>query len=121
MRTEPDPARMTPADPAGRARIVFLVRVKPGMREDFLRAYEQIRYDVASGVDGHLVDQLCERPDDPDAWLITSEWETLEHFLAWERSPGHQDLMAPMRACIAERESLRFRVVAETRHGDEAR
>jgi heme-degrading monooxygenase HmoA len=95
---------------------VFLIRIKPGTQEQFLKAYEGIRHDVAEGVDGHLVDQVCQSPDDPESWLITSEWESLEHFLAWERTEEHRDLVKPMRDCFAEARSLKFEVREETTH-----
>lgn len=99
----------------GPARIVFLIRVPRHRTDEFLRAYEAVRYQVASGVPGHLVDQVCASSADPEQWLITSEWESLAHFEAWERSSGHRDLIAPMRACMTEARSLRFVVRAETR------
>ncbi len=99
-----------------KGRVVFLIRLEPGTRERFLDAYASIRHLVAEGVDGHLVDQVCQAPDDPDSWLITSEWESLEHFLAWERTEEHRDLVKPMRDCFAEARSLKFEVVEETSH-----
>ncbi|SFC70673.1 antibiotic biosynthesis monooxygenase family protein [Streptomyces aidingensis] len=97
-----------------RARIVFLIRVPQARREEFLAAYEKIRYAVANGVPGHLRDQVCRSADDPERWLITSEWRELRDFLAWEASPDHRELVRPMRECITEASSLRFTVVAET-------
>jgi heme oxygenase (mycobilin-producing) len=101
-----------------RGRVLFIIQVPPERQEDFLAAYQSVRHAVAA-VDGHLVDQVCQSPTDPDQWLITSEWETIDHFLAWERSPDHRRLIGPMRACITEARSLRF-VVRETTysHGD---
>jgi heme oxygenase (mycobilin-producing) len=98
-----------------RARIFFLLRVPKDRIRDFLDAYERIRHVVANGVEGHLVDQVCQAADDPERWLITSEWRSLSHFEAWERTDEHRALVAPMRACIAEARSLRFLVRAETR------
>jgi heme oxygenase (mycobilin-producing) len=98
-----------------KGRVVFLIRLKPGMQDAFLSAYEQIRHVVAEGVEGHIVDQVCQSPDDPDRWLITSEWESLDHFLAWERTQGHRDLAKPLRDCFDESQSLKFEVRAETR------
>lgn len=106
----PRPAR----GPEKKGRVVFVVKLKPGMQEDFLRAYESIRYEVAQGVKGHIVDQVCQSPDDPDAWLITSEWESLEDFLAWERTEEHRELARPMRECMAEARSLKYVVREET-------
>lgn len=106
---------MTDDQQARRARVLFLVRVPGDRTAAFLDAYERIRYAVADGVPGHLVDQVCQAADDPEQWLITSEWERLADFEAWERSPDHRDLVAPLRDCITERRSVRFTVRAETR------
>ena len=97
-----------------RGRVVFLIQVPRQRTDDFLRAYDQIRYQVAEGVDGHLVDQVCRSPTDPEQWLITSEWESLAHFEAWEGSAGHRELVRPLRDCMIEARSLRFTVLAET-------
>jgi heme-degrading monooxygenase HmoA len=97
-----------------RARVLFLIRVPQERTHAFLRAYERIRYQVAEGVDGHLVDQVCRSPTDPEQWLITSEWASLAHFEAWEGSAGHRDLVRPLRECATEARSMRFTVRAQT-------
>jgi heme-degrading monooxygenase HmoA len=99
-----------------KGRVVFLLKLKPGSSQQFLDAYEGIRRLVADGVPGHLVDQVCQDPNDEDSWVITSEWETLEHFLDWERTEEHRELVKPMRDCFAEARSLKFEVVKETAH-----
>jgi heme-degrading monooxygenase HmoA len=99
-----------------KGRVVFLIRIKPGMQDAFLQGYELIRHDVARGVKGHLVDQVCQSPDEPENWVITSEWESLEDFLAWERTEEHRELVKPMRECMAEARSLKFIVREETGH-----
>lgn len=99
---------------AAGARVVFLIRVPQPRTAEFLAAYEKIRYSVAEGVAGHLVDQVCQADDDPEQWLITSEWESLAAFEAWERSAGHRELVAPMRDCITQPRSLRFLIQKET-------
>ena len=99
-----------------KGRVVFLLRLTPGSQDRFLEAYQGIRHVVAGGVKGHLVDQVCQSPDDPDSWVITSEWESLEDFLEWERTEEHRDLVKPMRDCFAEARSLKFEVVEETGH-----
>jgi heme-degrading monooxygenase HmoA len=96
------------------ARIVFLVRVPAARTEEFLAAYENIRYEVAAGVPGHILDQVCQAPADPEQWLITSEWETLDDFLRWEQSPDHRKQAGPLRACMTEARSIKFVVRAET-------
>jgi heme-degrading monooxygenase HmoA len=99
-----------------KGRVVFLIRIKPGTEEQFLEAYEGIRHLVAEGVPGHLVDQVCRSPEDPDSWLITSEWESLEQFLEWERTEEHRALVKPLSDCFAEARSLKFEVHEETGH-----
>jgi heme-degrading monooxygenase HmoA len=98
-----------------RARVVFMVRVPLDRTAAFLEGYEKIRYSVAEGVPGHLLDQVCRSDDDPEQWLITSEWETLAAFEAWESSPDHRELVRPLAQCITERRSLRFLIHKETR------
>jgi heme-degrading monooxygenase HmoA len=101
-----------------RARVVFLIRVPTERTRDFLDAYQAIRYRVADGVPGHLVDQVCQSLADPEQWLITSEWDSMESFEAWERSPGHRALARPMRECMSEARSIRFEVLLQTVHRD---
>jgi heme-degrading monooxygenase HmoA len=97
-----------------KGRVVFLLRLKPGSAAAFLAAYERIRQDVA-GVEGHIVDQVCRLRGGDNSWLITSEWETLECFLNWERSEAHRELAKPLRECIASAQSMKFDVIEETR------
>jgi heme oxygenase (mycobilin-producing) len=103
-----------------KGRIVFILDLKPGMGDKLLEAYEGMRYEVAQGVKGHIVDQVCRSPDDPDRWLITSEWESVDDFLAWEATEGHRELAKPLRDCIDKSTSLKYFVVEETRAGSEA-
>jgi heme oxygenase (mycobilin-producing) len=97
-----------------KARVIFLLELKPGTSEQFLEAYERIRHVVAGGVKGHVVDQVCQAADDPDRWVITSEWETLGDFAAWEATDEHRELIAPMRRCFADARSLRYLIRRET-------
>ncbi|HEX4705195.1 MAG TPA: antibiotic biosynthesis monooxygenase family protein [Pseudonocardiaceae bacterium] len=103
---------------AERARVVFLIRVPTERTRDFLAAYEKIRYEVADGVPGHIVDQVCQSPADPEQWLITSEWDTIESFAAWERTDDHRALVRPMRECMTEARSIRFTVRMQTSRRD---
>jgi heme oxygenase (mycobilin-producing) len=113
----PRPASISAVWPTAGARILFLVRVPQARHSEFLEAYQQVRYAVADGVPGHLRDQVCQSATDPEQWLITSEWVDLDAFDAWERSEGHRTLVRPLRDCMTEARSLRFRVRAETRRG----
>jgi heme-degrading monooxygenase HmoA/oxalate decarboxylase/phosphoglucose isomerase-like protein (cupin superfamily) len=95
------------------ARINFSMRVAEEKRADFLAAYEKVRYNVANTA-GHIRDQICQVPDDPDQWMITSEWASMEDFWAWEKSDEHKELVRPMRACYSAPEFRSFAVVGET-------
>lgn len=97
-----------------RGRVIFLMRVPTARTEEFLAAYEQIRYEVADGVPGHRLDQVCQSPADPEQWLITSEWDSLEAFENWERTPEHRTLVRPLRDCMTEAKSIRFLIRAQT-------
>jgi heme oxygenase (mycobilin-producing) len=97
-----------------RARIVFLITIPQERTVEFLQAYEHIRYAVAEGVPGHIVDQVCRSSTNPEQWLITSEWESLDYFTAWEAGDDHRNLVRPMRACMSEARSMRFLIEAET-------
>ncbi|MEV6972755.1 antibiotic biosynthesis monooxygenase family protein [Kitasatospora sp. NPDC093806] len=99
---------------AAQGRVLFLITVEEARREDFLAAYQQIRHQVAEGVPGHLRDQVCQSATDPEQWLITSEWRSLDDFTAWERTAGHRDLVRPLRACFRDATSIRFHIKAET-------
>ena len=105
---------------SGQGRVVFVIKLKPGMSEQFLEAYEGVRHEVAEGVKGHIVDQVCRARDNPDQWLITSEWESLDDFLAWEATEEHRELAKPLRDCIDKATSLKFEVVEETRGGQQS-
>jgi heme-degrading monooxygenase HmoA len=93
-------------------RLVVDVRIKPGTRDDLVRAYGALRERAASAP-GLISHQLCEASDDPERWLVTSEWETIEHSTAWDRSDDHRRLLAPMRQCFAQASRAAF----EVRHG----
>lgn len=103
-----------------RGRVVFLIRVPAQRTQDFLAAYEKIRYEVAEGVPGHLVDQVCQSTTDPEQWLITSEWDSLASFEAWERSEDHRTLVRPLRECMTEAKSIRFAIRMQTSRRDSA-
>ncbi|MEW2630535.1 antibiotic biosynthesis monooxygenase family protein [Streptomyces sp. NPDC048389] len=98
---------------AERLSVVFAVRVIEGGEQGFLEMYEQMRKSVAR-TPGHIVERLGEPVDGSRQWVITSEWETPEHFFAWQQSEDHRALVAPLRDWVDSTQSLRFRVVKET-------
>ncbi|MCX4820969.1 antibiotic biosynthesis monooxygenase [Streptomyces sp. NBC_01142] len=98
---------------ADKLSVVYAVRVIEGGEQGFLAMYERIRKSV-SRVPGHIIDRLGEPIDDSRQWVITSEWETPEHFFAWQQGEDHRELVAPLREWVEETQSLRYRVIQET-------
>jgi len=96
-----------------RLRVLFVMDVLDDHQERFLAAYERIRHQVSS-VPGHISDQLCQSLGNSSQWLITSEWESSEPFLAWVDSADHREMMAPMSACLGDRDSQRYIIMRET-------
>ena len=52
--------------------------------------------------------------------MITSEWEWIDDFLAWEATDEHRELAKPLRDCIDKATSLKYVVVEETRAGQKS-
>ncbi|MCW2870225.1 antibiotic biosynthesis monooxygenase family protein [Actinacidiphila oryziradicis] len=98
---------------ADKLSVVFAVHVIEGGEQGFLEMYDRIRKSVAR-TPGHIIDRLGEPADGSRQWVITSEWETPEHFFAWQQSEEHRSLVAPLRKWVDSTQSLRFRVVKET-------
>lgn len=97
-----------------RLRVVLMLDVEDDAEQRFLDAYDQMCRHVAA-VPGHVSDQLCQSIENPSQWLITSEWESALHFLAWVDSPTHLEMVQPMHGCVKDTRSLRFGVLRETR------
>ncbi|MEV0978584.1 SchA/CurD-like domain-containing protein [Streptomyces sp. NPDC049915] len=103
----------TDAFDGSRVRVVLMVDIHDGTQQEFLAAYERMCAQVAS-VPGHISDQLCQSLENPTQWLITSEWESAEPFLAWVNSDQHLDMVEPMSGCVRDTRSLRYTVLRET-------
>jgi heme-degrading monooxygenase HmoA len=90
-------------------RLVVDVRVKEGTQEELRRAYAEL---VARAIEepGLIAHQLCQSVDEPERWLVISEWQSLEASTAWDRSEDHVRLLAPMRACFAQAARAAFEV-----------
>lgn len=90
-------------------RLVVDVRVKDGMQDELTRAYAALVARAAEET-GLIAHQLCQSIDEPDRWLVISEWQSLEESTAWDRSEDHGRLLAPMRACFAQAARAAFEV-----------
>jgi heme-degrading monooxygenase HmoA len=90
-------------------RFILDVRLKPGAGDDLMRAYAALRERVEQQP-GLLSHQLCEAIDDPERFLVISEWESLDACAAWDGSEEHHRLIGPMRACFAQAQNTKFEV-----------
>ena len=72
------------------------------------RAYAALRARLERGVPGLLAHQLCQDIEDPGRWIITSEWEEIEHSASWDRSEEHNELVRPLRECFERAASRKY-------------
>lgn len=83
------------------ARVMVFAKINRGDEEAFEAAYAQVTATV-KGTAGHIGDELIRRavPPDPDdeprTYVLLSEWESKEAFLAWEDAPVHTEKRNPM-------------------------
>lgn len=92
------------------ARFVLEFQVSPGREDDAIRAYAALRARLEQGVPGLRGHQLCQNADDPERFIITSEWDDLAASSSWDRSAEHDELVAPLRACFARASSTKYEV-----------
>ncbi|WP_131744857.1 antibiotic biosynthesis monooxygenase family protein [Frankia sp. Cppng1_Ct_nod] len=78
------------------ARILVFASVAPELAHGFEQAYTQVTARM-KGTPGLLGDELLRDGEDPGRYLLLSEWESEEQFLAWESAPIHQEITVPMR------------------------
>ena len=78
------------------ARVMVFARVDPGDHRAFEDAFTTVSSRVR-GTPGHVRDELLRSEDDPGAYVLLSEWESREAFLAWEDAPVHREATTPMR------------------------
>ena len=95
-------------------RATLEMKVKPGRGDDFERAWRRIAETVRSQP-GNIRQALLRDPDDPDTFVVTTDWESREAFGAFERSPEQDELTAPLREL---RESGRMAVHDLVAHVD---
>lgn len=92
-------------------RVMVFARVDEQRSAAFEAAYTEVTRTVA-GTPGHIRDELLKDTDDPGSYVLLSEWESTEHFLAWENAPVHRELTVPMRPYWAGRVERRIFEVA---------
>lgn len=99
------------------ARMMVFATIKPGEEAAFEAAFREVTSKV-KGTPGHITDELLrdvteDRADDePARYILLSEWESTEAFLAWEHAPIHMQTTTPMRPYWAGRVERRMYEVA---------
>ncbi len=84
------------------ARMMVFATIKPGEEEAFEAAFKEVTSKV-KGTPGHISDELLrdvteDRPaTEPTPYILLSEWESTDAFLAWEDAPIHMQTTTPMR------------------------
>jgi len=78
------------------ARVMVFATVAKEHTEEFEAAYRSVTGAVR-GTAGHLRDELLREHGRPGGYVLLSEWESAEAFLAWEDDPVHRQLTTPMR------------------------
>jgi heme-degrading monooxygenase HmoA len=98
-------------------RVMVFAKIKPGEEAAFEAAFAEVTRKV-KGTPGHIGDELL-RDDteagsdgEPSSYILLSEWESKEAFLAWEDAPIHMQTTTPMRPYWAGRVDRRIYDVA---------
>ncbi|WP_433429230.1 antibiotic biosynthesis monooxygenase family protein [Nonomuraea sp. CA-141351] len=97
-------------------RVMVFATVKEGDELAFEQAYSEVANKVA-GTPGHIRDELLLDGSRPGGYILLSEWESKEHFLAWEDAPIHKETTTPMRPYWAGRVERRIYPVRATANG----
>ena len=99
------------------ARMMVFATIKPGEEKAFEDAFQEVTSKV-KGTPGHISDELLrdvtegQDPNEPSRYILLSEWESTEAFLAWEDAPIHMQTTTPMRPYWAGRVERRMYEVA---------
>jgi heme-degrading monooxygenase HmoA len=90
---------------------MVFAKIKPGDERAFEAAYAEVTQKV-KGTPGHVRDELLRADGDIGSYILLSEWESKEAFLAWEDAPIHMQTTTPMRPYWAGRVERKIYEVA---------
>jgi heme-degrading monooxygenase HmoA len=91
---------------------MVFAKIKEGEEKEFEKAYAEVTRKV-KGTSGHVCDELLRSTKEPGSYILLSEWESKEKFLAWEDAPIHMQTTTPMRPYWAGRVE---RIIYEVAH-----
>jgi heme-degrading monooxygenase HmoA len=84
------------------ARVMVFADIREGEEDKFIEAYKGVTAKV-KGTKGHIRDELLRQDGEQSKFILLSEWESKEDFLAWEDDPIHMNTTTPMRPYWAGR------------------
>ena len=94
------------------ARVMVFADIREGEEDKFIEAYKGVTAKV-KGTPGHIRDELLRQDGEQSKFILLSEWESKEKFLAWEDAPIHMQTTTPMRPYWAGRVE---RIIYEVAH-----
>lgn len=66
-------------------------------KEAFEAAFEQVSRKVVGNVEGVIRDELIRDSDDPQAYIMLSEWRDKNAWASWQRAPIHEEQVGIMQ------------------------
>ncbi len=81
---------------AGPTRLVMYLRAPEGDPAPIHEAYQQIPW-VTTPTPGLTGCTLLRDVDEPDRFMLVSDWESLEAYRTWQESPEHQEKPSALR------------------------
>lgn len=81
---------------AGRVRVLVYAAAPPDEPDGVSGAYHRISADLA-GTPGLLGNELLRSLTDEHAFVVMSEWRSVEEFRRWESGADHRRTTAPLR------------------------
>ena len=79
------------------ARAFVLIDLDPAEGERFEAAFAEVAAQVGK-MPGMTANLLLRSVETPGAYIVVSEWESREAFLAWEEEPSHREVTKPLQA-----------------------
>jgi heme-degrading monooxygenase HmoA len=79
------------------ARAFVFVDIDPADGERFEQTFAGIAEQVRE-TPGLLANILLRDAQKPGSYIVVSEWDSRESFLAWEEEPSHRELTKPLQA-----------------------
>lgn len=79
------------------ARVLFFANLDPEQGPRFEAVFEGVAEQVRD-TPGMTANLLLREQGEPGSYVVVSEWESREAFLAWEEDPSHREVTKPLQA-----------------------